>query len=83
MRPTNPVHPGRMLLKESLRLAGISQRAFAVRLGRTNTRLNGRRGMTDDSTLDPAAALGTRPKLRPNLRMYFDLARAESRRRAS
>jgi len=75
------------LLEEFLRPAGISQRTFAARLGwtvaRLNKLINGKRGVTADSALDLAAALGTSPELWLNLQMYFDLARAESRRRAS
>jgi len=35
MRPPNPIHPGRMLLEEFLAPSGLSQRAFAKRLGWT------------------------------------------------
>lgn len=85
MRPANPIHPGRMLLEEFLAPAGVSQRAFAARLGWTAARLNelikGKRGVTAEAVLDLSAALGTSPELWLNLHMYFDLERAEGQRR--
>ena len=85
MRPPNPIHPGEMLLEEFLIPAGISQRAFAQRLGWTVAKLNelirGRRGVTADSALDLAAELGTSPELWMNLQMLYDLHRAEARRK--
>lgn len=85
MRPANPIHPGQMLREEFLDPAGVSQRAFAKRLGWTiaklNELINGKRGITADSALDLADALGTSPELWLNLQMYFDLKRAEGRRR--
>jgi addiction module HigA family antidote len=74
-----------MLLEEFLEPSGTSQRAFAKGLGWTTARLNelitGKRGITADSALDLSAALGTSPELWLNLQMYFDLKRAETRRR--
>lgn len=85
MRPTRPIHPGRMLLEEFLRPAGITQRAFARQLGWTSAKLNelvaGKRGISADAALDLAAALRTSPELWLNLQMHWDLARAEARRR--
>ena len=85
MRPVNPIHPGRMLLEEFLVPGGMTQRAFAARLGWTTARLNelikGKRGVTADAALDLAAALGTSPELWLNLQMYHDLERAEAQRR--
>jgi len=56
-----------MLLEEFLAPSGVSQRAFAKRLGWTVARLNelisGKRGITADSALDLAAKLGTSPEL--------------------
>jgi addiction module HigA family antidote len=87
MRPHKAIHPGEMLLEEFLRPANISQRAFAARLGWTVAKLNelvrGKRGITADSALDLAAALETSPEVWMNLQMYYDLDRAEARRRAS
>ena len=87
MRPPNPIHPGRMLHEEFLAPNGVSQRAFARRLGWTvaklNELINAKRGVTADSALDLAAELGTSPEIWRSLQMQFDLNRAETRRRAS
>ena len=40
MRAANPIHPGEMLLEEFLRPGGVSQRAFAKRIGWTVAKLN-------------------------------------------
>jgi addiction module HigA family antidote len=82
--PKNPFHPGEMLLEEFLTPGGITQAAFAEKLGWTKARLNelihGRRGMTADSALDLAATLGTSAKLWMNLQATYDLDRARKRR---
>jgi len=82
--PKNPFHPGEILLEEFLRPGGITQAAFAERLGWTKARLNelihGRRGITADSALDLSAELGTSPKLWMNLQATYDLDRARKRR---
>jgi len=85
MRPTNPIHPGEMLLGEFLKPKKLSQRAFALRLGWTTAKLNelikGKRGVTADTALDLGKALKTSPEIWLNLQMYFDLAEAEERRK--
>lgn len=85
MRPPNPIHPGRMLKEEFLDPAGLSQRAFAQRLGWTaaklNELINAKRGVTADSAMDLAEELGTSPEVWLNLQMQFDLNRAEIRRK--
>ncbi len=85
MRPTNPIHPGKLLLEEFLLPARTSQRAFAQKLGWTvaklNELINAKRGVTADSALDLAKALRTSPELWLNLQMYYDLRRAEVRRK--
>jgi len=57
-----PTHPGEMLLEEFLKPLGISQSAFAVRLGISFPRLNeiirGKRGVTSDTALRLAHVLG-------------------------
>ena len=57
-----------------------TQAAFAQRVGWTKTRLNelikGKRGITADSALDLAEALGTSPKLWMNLQATYDLYKA-------
>lgn len=85
MRPANPIHPGQMLIEEFLEPMGVTQRAFAGRVGWTAAKLSelihGKRGITADSALDLGKALGTSPELWMNLQMYFDLAAAEKRRK--
>ena len=57
-----PTHPGEMLLEEFLSPLGISQSAFAVRLGVSFPRLNeivrGKRAVTPDTALRLAQVLG-------------------------
>lgn len=85
MRPTNPIHPGQMLLEEFLLPKRLSQRAFAGQFGWTTARLNelikGKRGVTAAAALDLADALGTSPELWLNLQLYYDLHRAERERK--
>ncbi len=87
MKPRKPIHPGEMLLEEFLRPKGVSQRRFAQKLGWTTAKLNelvkGKRGVTAESALDLAQALGTSPELWMNLQMTWDLRRAQARRKAS
>lgn len=83
-QPKNPFHPGEILLEEFLRPMGITQTAFAERIGWTRARLNevikGKRGITADAALDLAEALGTSPKVWMNLQATFDLDRARKAR---
>lgn len=85
--PKNPVHPGEILLEEFLRPAGETQAAFAARVGWTRARLNefirGKRGLTADSALDLAAALGTSSRLWMNLQATWDLDVAVRRRHSA
>ncbi|MCM2321944.1 MAG: HigA family addiction module antitoxin [Oligoflexia bacterium] len=87
MRPKNPIHPGEMLFEEFLSPIGLSQRAFASKLGWTPAKLNeliaGKRGITAESALDLSEALGTSPELWMNLQAMWDLHRAEQKRKAS
>jgi antitoxin HigA-1 len=87
VRPKNPIHPGEMLREEFLLPKGISQRAFAAELGWTAAKLNelvtGKRGITADTALDLAEALGTSAELWMNLQVSWDLNKAEQKRRAS
>src|SRR6185436_17280163 len=57
-----PTHPGEMLLEEFLKPLGISQSAFAIRLGVSFPRLNeiirGKRAVTPDTALRLARVLG-------------------------
>ena len=85
MRPSNPIHPGQMLLEEFLIPGRMTQRALAKRLCWTVAKLNelikGKRGVTADSALDLAAALRTSPELWLNLQVHVDLSRASARRK--
>ena len=86
-QPKNPFHPGVMLLEEFLMPAGITQTAFAKKLGWTRARLNelikGKRGITAEAALDLAKVLGTSAKLWMNLQATYDLDQALKRRRAA
>lgn len=84
--PKNPFHPGEILLEEFLDPAGITQTAFAEKLGWTRAKLNelikGKRGITADSALDLADALGTSAKLWMNIQSTYDLDQAAKKRAA-
>lgn len=86
-QPKNPFHPGEILLEEFLEPQGKSQAAFSREIGWTKAKLNelirGKRGITAESALDLAEALGTSPKLWMNLQATYDLAKAEAARRAA
>jgi len=86
-QPKNPIHPGEMLLEEFLQPAGLSQAEFSRTLGWTKARLNelikGKRGITAESALDLADALGTSPKLWMNLQATYDLDKALAARRVA
>lgn len=79
-QPKNPFHPGEILLEEFLVPVGLSQAEFGRQIGWTKARLNelirGKRGITAESALDLAEALGTSPKLWMNLQATYDLDRA-------
>ena len=83
-QPRNPFHPGEILLEEFLVPSGITQSAFAERIGWTRARLNelikGKRGITAGAALDLAEALGTSAKLWMNLQATYDLDKATKRR---
>ncbi len=86
-QPGNPFHPGEVLLEEFLQPGGMTQAAFATKVGWTRARLNelikGKRGITADAALDLADALGTSPRVWMNLQSTFDLAQAEKKRRVA
>lgn len=81
----NPFHPGEILLEEFLVPAGVTQAAFAEKIGWSRSRLSefihGKRGVTADAAIDLAEALGTTSKLWMNLQATYDLDRAMARRR--
>lgn len=66
-----PAHPGEVLREDFLVPLGITQTAFAARLGISLQRLNdllcGRRGVTVDTALRLARVLGTSPQFWINL----------------
>jgi addiction module HigA family antidote len=72
-----PTHPGEMLLEEFLKPLGISQSAFAVRLGVSFPRLNeiirGKRGVTPDTALRLARVLGMSADFWLGLQLDWDL----------
>ena len=80
MIPTHrlPTHPGEMLLKEFLEPSGITQVEFAKRMGislqRLNEIINEKRGVTPETALLLAAALGTSPEAWLSLQSNYDLA---------
>ena len=86
-QPKNPFHPGQMLLEEFLEPAGLTQAAFAEKIGWTKTRLNelikGKRGITAASALDLSEALGTSPKVWMNLQATYDLDKEIQARRVA
>ena len=86
-QPHNPFHPGEILLEEFLEPAGVTQTAFARKLGWTRARLNelikGKRGVTAEAALDLAKALGTSAKVWMNLQATYDLDQAMKRRKAA
>lgn len=86
-QPKNLFHPGEILFEEFLKPDGITQTEFAKKLGWTRARLNelirGKRGVTADSALDLAKALGTSAKLWMNIQATYDLDQATKRRKAA
>ena len=86
-RPKYPFHPGEILREELLEPMGLSQAAFAQRIGWTRPRLNelirGKRGITAEAALDLADTWGTSSKLWTNLQATYDLDRAAKARRVA
>ena len=72
-----PTHPGEMLLEEFLKPLGISQSAFAGRLGISFPRLNEiireKRGVTPDTALRLARVLGMSADFWLGLQQDWDL----------
>lgn len=72
-----PTHPGEMLLEEFLKPLGMSQSAFAVRLGvsfpRLNEIINAKRGVTPDTALRLAQVTGMSADFWLGLQLDWDL----------
>lgn len=72
-----PTHPGEMLLEEFLKPLGVSQSAFAIRLGVSFPRLNeiirGKRSVTPDTALRLAQVLGMSADFWLGLQQDWDL----------
>ncbi|MEX2527861.1 MAG: HigA family addiction module antitoxin [Gemmatimonadota bacterium] len=72
-----PTHPGEMLLEEFLKPMGITQSAFAIRLGVSFPRLNevikGRRSVTPDTALRLARVTGMSADFWLGLQQDWDL----------
>lgn len=81
-----PTHPGEMLLEEWLKPLGISQSAFAIRLGVSFPRLNeivrGKRGVTPDTALRLARVTGMSADFWLGLQQDWDLWHALRSREA-
>ena len=82
-----PTHPGEMLLEEFLKPLGISQSAFAVRLGISFPRLNeiirGKRGVTSDTALRLAHVLGMSADFWLGLQQDWELWHASRSKKAA
>src|SRR4030065_153973 len=80
--PTNraPTHPGEMLIEESLKPLGITQRELAEAIGvpyqRVNEIVNGRRGITPSTALRLAKYFGNSEGFWMNLQLRWDLYQA-------
>lgn len=74
------IHPGEVLLEEFLRPMAISQNAVARAAGVPPRRINeivlGKRGITADTALRLAAALGTTERFWLGLQADYDLEEA-------
>lgn len=72
-----PTHPGEMLLEEFLRPLGITQTAFAARMGVSYPRLNevirGKRSVTTDTALRLAKVTGMSADFWLGLQQDWDL----------
>jgi addiction module HigA family antidote len=72
-----PIHPGEILLEEFLNPLGISQyrlaQAISVPPRRINEIVHGKRGISPDTALRLARALGTSDRFWMNLQTRYDL----------
>lgn len=85
MIPKNrtPSHPGEILDRIFLKDIGLSQSEFAKHLGwkpgKVNEIINGKRGISPETALAFADALGTDSELWLNLQTIYDLWQAKQR----
>jgi addiction module HigA family antidote len=80
MKPLPNIHPGEVLLEEFLAPLGISQNALARAAGVPPRRINeivlGKRGVSADTAVRLAAALGTSERFWLGLQADYDLEEA-------
>jgi len=73
----NPIHPGEILYAEFLEPLDLSANALAKHIGVPGNRISaivkGDRGITGDTALRLAAALGTTPEFWMNLQKSYEL----------
>ena len=76
------IHPGEVLLEEFLQPMGVSQNALARAAGVPPRRINeivlGKRGITADTAIRLAAALGTSERFWLGLQADYDLEEART-----
>ena len=86
-RFSNPFHPGEILFEEFLDPKGMSQRAFARKIGWTprklNEIINGKRSITALTAIDLSKAIGTTPEFWLNLQQAWDLNQAYKLKKAA
>jgi addiction module HigA family antidote len=82
MKKLPNTHPGEILLEEFLQPMGISQNALARAAGVPPRRINeivlGKRGITADTAIRLAAALGTSERFWLGLQADYDLEEARA-----
>lgn len=80
MKPLPNIHPGEVLLEEFLEPLGISQNALARAIGVPPRRINeivlGKRGITADTAVRLAVALGTSERFWLGLQADYELEEA-------
>lgn len=85
-KPTDPVHPGEILLEDFMKPAGISMNALAMEIrvpaSRIHAIVNETRGITADTALRLGRYFSTTSKLWMNLQTDFDLRTAANASRA-
>lgn len=77
MKALPSIHPGEVLLEEFLAPLGISQNALALAAGAPSRRINeivlGKRGVSADTAVRLAAALGTSERFWLGLQANYDM----------